>query len=152
MTMESFPGAPGPGPVSPQVREQVSLPAILLMVTAGVGALAQLFGVVSALMGRGQPMNIPPELANDPNMESVQRLLEFTQSSGWVFNLIPLALSGLVFVGALKMKNLESRGLAIAASIIAMLPCVGPCCCLGLPVGIYALTVLVKPEVKAAFR
>ncbi len=34
----------------------------------------------------------------------------------------------------------------------AMIPCVSPCCLLGLPLGIWALIVLVKPEVKAAFQ
>jgi hypothetical protein len=50
------------------------------------------------------------------------------------------------------MKKLESYGLAMAASIIAMIPCVSPCCLLGLPIGIWALVVLMKPEVKSAFH
>jgi hypothetical protein len=38
------------------------------------------------------------------------------------------------------------------ASILAMIPCFTSCCCLvGLPIGIYALVVLNKPEVKSAF-
>jgi hypothetical protein len=40
----------------------------------------------------------------------------------------------------------------MAASIIAMIPCVSPCCLLGLPIGIWALVVLMKPEVKSAFH
>jgi hypothetical protein len=32
-----------------------------------------------------------------------------------------------------------------------MIPCISPCCLLGLPIGIWALVVLLKPEVKAAF-
>jgi hypothetical protein len=40
----------------------------------------------------------------------------------------------------------------MAASIIAIIPCFGPCCCLGIPVGIWALVVINKPEVKSAFR
>ena len=62
-------------------------------------------------------------------------------------------LGGVVLFGGLKMKNLQSYGLAMAAAIMAMLPCtVGWCCLLGLPLGIWALIVLMKPEVKAAFR
>lgn len=38
------------------------------------------------------------------------------------------------------------------AAILAMIPCVSPCCLLGLPLGIWALIVLLKPEVKAAFQ
>ena len=57
-----------------------------------------------------------------------------------------------ILFGALKMKKLESYGLAMAASIIAMIPCFSPCCLLGLPIGIWAVVVLSKPEVKSAFH
>lgn len=71
---------------------------------------------------------------------------------GAVFNVIGLIMAVVVFMGALKMKNAESFGFAMAAAIIAMIPCVSPCCLLGLPLGIWAIIVLVKPEVKAAFQ
>lgn len=65
--------------------------------------------------------------------------------------LFHMPLAAIVLCGALKMRRLEAYGLAIAASILAMLPChLGfP---VGLPVGIWALIVLSKPEVKAAFN
>ena len=58
--------------------------------------------------------------------------------------------AGLIFYGANEMKNLRNYNLAMAASVVAMLPC-GYCCCVGLAVGIWSLVVLMKPEVKAAF-
>ncbi len=63
------------------------------------------------------------------------------------------SLIGIVIaLGAVKMKNLQSYGLAMTASILAMIPCVSPCCLLGLPFGIWALVVLGRPEVKSAFH
>ena len=58
-----------------------------------------------------------------------------------------------VLFGALKMKKLENHGLAMAASILAIVPCITPCpcCCFGIPIGIWALIVLCKPEVKSYF-
>jgi hypothetical protein len=50
------------------------------------------------------------------------------------------------------MRKLESFGLCMTASILAMIPCLSPCCILGLPFGIWALVVLNKPEVKSAFQ
>jgi hypothetical protein len=50
------------------------------------------------------------------------------------------------------MQQLTSHGLAMAAAIIAMIPCFSPCCVLGLPFGIWALVVLSKPEVKSQFH
>jgi hypothetical protein len=32
-----------------------------------------------------------------------------------------------------------------------MIPCLSPCCCLGLPIGIWALVVLLDNNVKASF-
>jgi hypothetical protein len=52
------------------------------------------------------------------------------------------------------MLKLQNHSLAMAASVIAAipLPCVSPCCLIGLPIGIWAIVVLMKPEVKSAFR
>ncbi|OJH37781.1 hypothetical protein [Cystobacter ferrugineus] len=145
---ENLPGSPGPGSRAAAL-EQVNVPAILLMVTAGLGVLVSLIGLAQAVMGLNR---VPPELLDDPNIAQYRSLIQAVQGFGGFSNVIVLLLSGLTFYGALKMKNLENFGLAMAASIIAILPCFGPCCCLGIPVGIWSLVVINKPEVKAAFR
>jgi hypothetical protein len=72
-------------------------------------------------------------------------------SMAGVINLFFAALNAFVLLGAIKLMRLQSYGLAMAACIVAMLPC--QCCCLfGLPFGIWALVVLSKPEVKSAFH
>ena len=144
-----FPGMPE-GPNEAAVRRQVSTPAILLMVTAGLGIALALLGLVQSLLGHG---GIPPELLDAPNFPPQLRpWLERSQSLGAFSNVLALGLSGFTFYGALRMKDLRDYGLAMAASIIAIIPCLGPCCCIGIPVGIWSLVVLNKPEVKAAFR
>jgi len=61
--------------------------------------------------------------------------------------------AGVAFVGALRMKQLRSYNFAMTAAIIAIVPCTTYICCiLATPLGIWALVVLMKPEVKAAFR
>jgi hypothetical protein len=140
-----------PGGSSAQAREAVSLPAILLMVTA---ALTFLYGLVSLL----RPVD-PDQLTqleqvmNDPNMAPMRGLLESMTSAGGrlLISLPYLLINALAFLGALKMKNLQSYGLANTGAILALIPCCGPCFCLGIPLGIWALVVLRKPEVRAAF-
>ena len=57
----------------------------------------------------------------------------------------------IVFAGV-KMRALQSRGLVLTGSILAMIPCFTAVCCLiGLPIGIWAIIALGKPEVKAGF-
>jgi len=65
---------------------------------------------------------------------------------------VGLVIGIVVIVGALKMKRLESYGFAMAAAILAMVPCLSPCCYLGLPFGIWAIVVLSDGQVRAAFR
>jgi hypothetical protein len=119
------------------------------MVTAGLGVVMSLVGLAQAVMGGNR---LPPELLNDPNIAQYRSIIEGAQKVGGFSNVLTLLLSGLTFFGALKMKNLENFGLSMAAAIIAIIPCFGPCCCLGIPVGIWSLVVLNKPEVKSAFR
>ena len=145
---ENLPGSPGPGSRAAAL-EQVNTPAILLMVTAGLGVVMSLVGLAQAVMGGNR---LPPELLNDPNIAQYRSIIEGAQKVGGFSNVLTLLLSGLTFFGALKMKNLENFGLSMAAAIIAIIPCFGPCCCLGIPVGIWSLVVLNKPEVKSAFR
>ena len=70
---------------------------------------------------------------------------------GMISGLIGIAIGVVILLGALKMKKLESYGFAMAAAILAMIPCISPCCILGLPFGIWALVVLLDESVKASF-
>ena len=79
-------------------------------------------------------------------------ILKFMQGTGAIIvAILGFVVYGLVLFGAIKMKKLESYGMAMTASILALLPC-SACCVVGLPFGIWALVVLNKPEVKAAFH
>lgn len=137
-----------PGGSSAQARESVSLPAILMMV---MSALTFLYSLVSLVRPVDQAQL--DQFLNNPQFEQFRGTMEFmTSGSGRLAVSLPfLILNGLVFLGALKMKNLQSYGLAMTAAIISVIPCCGPCYCLGIPVGIWALVVLRKPEVRAAF-
>lgn len=143
------PPAPPPGPGSAQPSDlppSLKGPATALLITAGLGIALQLFSLLRHLLGTAMPLVLPGGGAN-------ARLAQMMAGSlGVVSSVIGLAIGGVILAGALKMKEGRSYGFALAAAILAMVPCVSPCCCLGLPFGIWALVVLIKPEVKAAFR
>ena len=84
--------------------------------------------------------------------QTISYLKAWEKNVGLVFNFIGGVVAIVVITGALKMKRLQSYPFAMIASIIAMIPCISPCCLLGLPFGIWALVVLSDPQVKAAFR
>ncbi len=69
---------------------------------------------------------------------------------GVAAGVLQIATAALIILGAVRMRKLGSYGLAMTASILAMLPCTYAFP-IGIPIGIWALVVLTKPEVKAAF-
>lgn len=136
---------PPPGGGFAVAQAKVSGPAIGLMITAGLGIFAQICGLLFRMLGMG----IGSMMAENQEQAFAQM---FLGTLGIVFGIIGILVGIVVFIGAQKMKKLESYGFAMAVSILAMIPCISPCCILGLPIGIWALVVLVSPEVKAAFR
>ena len=128
--------------------QAVKGPAIALIIIASLGAAYYVFSGIFAMFIGGAMFHqeMPPDLP--PQMRT---LIEGVQGPlAGMFNLLIAAVNGFVIFGAVKMLRLQSYGLAMAASIVAMLPC--QCCCLvGLPLGIWALVVMNKPEVKSQF-
>ena len=74
----------------------------------------------------------------------IEILLLFIAAPFWI------AIAGVIMLAAHKMRKLENYGLAMTACILAMLPC-HPGFMIGLPIGLWTLLVLQRPEVKAAF-
>jgi hypothetical protein len=137
------------GPAADARARALSLvngPAIALIATAILGMVMNGIGIVVHLMGRGF---VPPMYEMNPDVLRVIQI--FNGPMGLVVRIIPLAIGLFVLFGALKMQQLRSRGLAMTATIVAMIPCFSPCCLLGLPFGIWALIVLSKPEVQSQF-
>ncbi len=65
--------------------------------------------------------------------------------------LLNLAFSVTLLIGGWRMRQARSYGLSVIAAIMALLPCTFGWI-VGLPIGIWALVVLMDPEVKAAFE
>ena len=144
------PGVPPleiPGSGREAALNQVNGPAVGLMVTGVLGLLFTLIGVAWQAFGMGSSFgNQFPGM--DPQVERILKAMEGSQT---ISNLLSFVIYGVVVFGAVKMRNLQSYGLSMAASILAMLPC-SCSCCAGLPLGIWALVVLAKSEISSQFR
>jgi ABC-type glycerol-3-phosphate transport system permease component len=70
----------------------------------------------------------------------------------FVWTGISLIAAILIIVGSVKMMTLSSYALAITGAVLSMIPLVSCLCLGGQGIGIWALVVLLKPEVKALFR
>lgn len=133
------PATPTPpsAPVDP--AKAVGGPAMAVLIYGALLALGSILGLIFSLLGVGLMA---------AGGEGGRGMLN--GAANIIGAIISICFSGVIIFGALKMKKLQSYGLAMAATIMCMLPC-SLCCIIGLPIGIWALIVLMKPEVKAAF-
>jgi len=144
--------------------DRTSLPGIFLLI---VGIL-NLLGGGWALFTGFQASALPPEelrKAMQQNPAQKQQLEELEKQGytpeklksiavGFYYGVGAAAavVALIIIVGGIRMRSLQSYGLAVTGSILAMIPCLSPCCILGLPFGIWSLAVLMSQDVKSAFR
>ncbi|MBA4190167.1 MAG: hypothetical protein C0467_19455 [Planctomycetaceae bacterium] len=64
---------------------------------------------------------------------------------------IPAALNLFVILGAFCMRGFSLYPVCIISAVVTIIPATTGCCFTGVPFGIWALVVLNRPDVKAAF-
>lgn len=140
-------------PVSPlpggsgDIAAKVKPPAIAVMVATGIGMALGVVAILLNVLGMAAPIATDP--AADPG---AQFSVVMSGGFGIASAIIGLLIGAFIIYCMTRMMRLEQWGLALAGSILAMIPCLSPCCILGLPFGIWAIVVLTQPDVKAAFR
>ncbi len=126
-------------------KSQISGPAISLIVVASISLLLVGIGLIfdAVILATGaadnmiQPQGMP---------KGTQIIIRF------IWGILLFASNIVVLIGSIKMLQLKSYDFAKVCAIISVIPCVGPCCIVGIPFGIWALVILAKPEVRNAFR
>jgi hypothetical protein len=109
--------------------------------------------VTSALLLPALPMLaqlMDEEAKRDPEMRRVAEIYR----SPWLAGVcgVGLLLAIVALAGSICLLRRRVYGLAMTGAVLTMVNPSGCCCVLGLGVGIWAVAVLVKPEVQAAFR
>ncbi len=126
-------------------RSQVVGPATALQIVGALTVVLSVFSLVVNLMGYGLAANA----ANQQPQNQADLIANLVGGvCGAIFGIL---WGGVIAGGATKMRQLENYGMAMTASILAMLPC-GLCCVVSLPFGIWSLVVLNQPEVRESFR
>lgn len=131
------------GPPNFNAAEKTNLPGLFLAITAGISIAVRVVLLGLSMLGAGV---VAAQGGEDGAMAAGQMI------GGLIGNVIAIAFNAVTLWGGLKMRNLEGYGLAMAAAIIACIPCCSPCVILGIPFGIWALVVLNDAQVKASFR
>ena len=154
---------PGTGDDFNAVKAKTTPPAVALIVVAVVNLLASFvlmfFGFSTTQM---TPAQLEQEMArrNPQQLDqmkqvgwTVEDVLRFYLYGGLGGGAVALFIALLTVLGAARMLVLKSYGLSIFVSVLTAVPCISPsaCCLLGEGIGIWALVVLLQPNVKAAF-
>jgi len=133
-----------PPPMIAEPSRQVLGPSTGLLVTGILGGIIELTVLIAEIIGRSFKALWLDEIPGD--------FVEFFESGFSIASaLIGILVAAFIIYASLKMKDLNLWGLCVVASILAMIPCISPCCIVGLPIGIWCLVVLMRPEVKNAF-
>lgn len=148
------PATPPMGPDRTMMLSKVKGPAIALMVVSGLTLLFEVIGLLKRLIMGSTPQDWSQLESIDGAEQFVgimKRMTEVTEGPAGLFvTLFFIVIVAVIFFGALKMKDLQSYGLAMTAAILSLVPCFS-ICCLGIPFGIWALVVLLNKDVKNAF-
>ena len=148
----------------PLEAQRTSLPGIFLIVVGAFNILWSLYQFFSALMA----LVTPPQQIWEANKRIIPGYFAEMEKAGWTpekfrnvsvginggLGLLVLVTSIIIIAAGIRMRMLRSYGLAVTGAILACVPllsCLG-CCGLGEAVGIWALVVLVNPQVKTAFH
>jgi hypothetical protein len=128
-----------------QARSRLIVPGIILACLSGLLVIVFLLDLL--LFASGMPLTLPGGgAAGNPFGELPPGFLIgvcLFASLANVFNL----------VAAIQMVRVRMWGLALAGCIVVALPLTSSACCLlTLPFAIWAFVVLIKPEIRAAFR
>lgn len=127
----------------PAILNKVKLPAIFLMVVAGLDIAILLISLGMRMLGVGM-MGVAGGDA-DVMVAMASGVV------GIIYNIFVIGINGFILYAAMEMQKLRSWGLSLTAAILAVVPCFA-CCLFGIPVGIWAIVVLANADVKAAFR
>ncbi len=162
------------GPAAPPsdmayAQQRVQIPAIALIVSGILNiitALVQVGGTVMiAVLPAGEPQRmmlnaLPPEFAKamekqlEQSGEDPQSIKIKSIINNIIGSILMVIIAVLTLLGGVRMLSLRSYALSVAGAISAAIPCLscGGCCLFGEIIGIWALVVLLNPDVKAAFR
>jgi hypothetical protein len=143
-------GAGGPG----NAAQMISGPAIAVMVVAILGVLASIALIIIYAIVLANIDNVVQQMANQPGAAQQPPPKDQIVMGAYLYigaGFVGAIIYALAAFGAFQMKNLKSFGLSMASAILVMIPC-SICCLAGIPVGIWALMTMNKPEVKGAFR
>lgn len=141
--METTQDRPDVTPLSDaELERRVSPPAIAMLVVSALSLLLLAVSIVS------DPLRALCE-ACDIRLGEPHALVN---AFDLLYRLFMMAVAAMVLIGSLQLLRRRSWVMGLTAAVLLLVPCLGPCCPLGMPIGAWALYVLLRPDVRQALE
>ena len=129
------------------MKDEVKAPATALMIVGGMMSLTNFVALLADLiLNSGIKANLGQW--GDPEAGKLAMFGTFAV----IIAVLGIGWGLAICYGAIKMRNHSGYALAMMASIMAVVPCLGLICVLvSMPIGIWALVKLRNPDVRASF-
>lgn len=151
-----------------RAAEMTNLPGIFLLIVGILNVLGAIYFIISGFQGMSQSKQVQIQTEMKGLTPEQKKQMEEMEKAGWspekivqtsagsviAVGFLALLASIVTILAGIKMRALQSYGLAVAGSVLAIIPCISPagCCLVGEGIGIWALVVLLNSDVKSAFR
>jgi hypothetical protein len=165
--------SPMPAPIEPvayaeeaegdAVFQLVRGPAVALLILAVLGWISNVFLAVKLKNGGPESLHelitetrstmeqiYPPGPARDQAQQMLNE--EFIYNFQLTLSVVMLVLCTGAMIGAMQMLRLRSYWMAVLGSLFIMGNLTNCCCLAGIPIGIWSLSILLRPEVRRAFE
>jgi hypothetical protein len=133
---------PGPEGLADEAKRAVFLPGLFTILAAAASMLFHAADLALILTNPQALKNNPLIPAGNPPPTEV-----IVAAKVFIFLWEAVAVAG---AGA--MMRLRSRGFALTAMVMQIIPCAGLCCVITLPFGVWGLVALNRPDVKDGFE
>ena len=158
--MPDYEPEPAMGPGPDEVRSQLMGPGIGLIVVSSISLLWMIISVVSGTDNTEIYNQFMEEFrrsmveqGNEVDMEQMEQIFDILLAIQVPIIILQFMALSLSLTAGINMIRLHAWKLSVAGSIAALIPCFnGACCCIAIPLGIWALVVLNKDDVKQFFQ
>jgi len=152
---------PAPMPPDPEsVKSQLMAPGIGLII---VSTISLLWLIIGLTLGGDQSQMVEQmmeemrrssaEQGTEIDMAMVESMVQWLIMLNIPITILQFLTLSLSLAAGINMIKLRAWNLSVAGSIVAVIPCLnGNCCCVAIPLGIWALVVLNKDHVKQLFN
>jgi hypothetical protein len=137
-----------------EVPAKLRIPAIFLIIVGVLNVLGAFYFIVDGTILIASPQMSMQGYKTLNMPQPTQQQLVVYGIFYILLGILGVIASALTIIGGARMVVAKNYGLAMVASVIAIIPgisCLG-CCGIGEGIGIWALIVLVMPDVKAVFQ